>query len=126
MSDRLTIPAACLEALGGLRDEDPPVLMHSDAGGLATFCWHPLGPALWEPEAGDRILVQQSAPALIAVLERVCPAPALCDWLMDGHSIYSTHDWSVVPADLIARCVVAEAIRAHGSDPGWTVEVLRG
>jgi hypothetical protein len=123
MSDRLTIPAACLEALGGLREEDPPVLVLTPG---VVWPWHPVSLDADPLLPADRILVQQSAPALIAVLERVCPAPALCDWLMVAYSSYMTHDWSVVSLDLLAHCVIAEATRAHGSDAGWTVEASDG
>ena len=69
-----TIPAACLEALGGLQDDDPPVLSQMDEpvmGGTQTFTWpqHPLDP---DSDLGDAeaVLLPQSAPALLNVAAR--------------------------------------------------------
>lgn len=66
MEANLTIPGGCLQ--GTLTAEDPPILAIGPDG--HTFSYHPLSWAEPGPPPLDRIIVPQSAPALIRILAR--------------------------------------------------------
>lgn len=68
----ITIPAPCLDTLGNLEEDDPPVIMES-RGELMPR--HPMYPANGQrngPHSGWRIVLPQSSHALLRVLYRLC------------------------------------------------------
>lgn len=68
----LAIPALCIEALGGMQDSDPPVLVR---GRDYLHSLHPTepdepGPMFNAADEGARLVLPASAPALLRVLAR--------------------------------------------------------
>lgn len=68
MTTYWAVPAGALGALGEMMKGDPPILLEADGG---VYFWHPLV-RFAEPAPGpdDNVLVEQSAPALAAVVAR--------------------------------------------------------
>ena len=64
MTGPITVPASVLDALGGLTDDDPAVLMQ-----LGTAFLRVLGPGAGGAR-GSHLLLPASAPALLRVLAR--------------------------------------------------------
>ena len=72
MTPRITLPAACLAQLGSLQDDDPPVMWGGPmrAAGKTTMMYDFTHPLCCAGAPMGRILVTQSAPALLRVLAR--------------------------------------------------------
>ncbi len=88
MGERWTIPAAVLGVLGGLEDDDPPVLVGTGEHGPSRLCpWHPLLESV--PAIPDHavIVLPASSPALLRVLARhagLVPSPGWVPNLTGG------------------------------------------
>ena len=65
----LTVPAAVLDALGGLQESDPPVML-VDTGWGHRWSWHPLRDNVAPFAHRDRLLLPASSAALAAVVAR--------------------------------------------------------
>lgn len=98
MGDPWTIPAACLEQLGGLKEGDPPVVYRR---GSCAYSFHPLihpradNDEPWHPSI--RLLLPASSPALLAVLARHVglTVPAWSGLLWQAHGAGA---WELVAA----------------------------
>ena len=91
----ITIPAGCLQELGGLVDEDPPVLFSHPLPLVGAV--HPLVTEGYVKRGmpKDRLLLPQSAPALLRVLARLrCLAfPAGEAPRFSVHQLGTGHNW---------------------------------
>jgi hypothetical protein len=120
-----SIPAACLEALGGLAETDAPVLLHKGKP------MHPLGncPGINDGYLVgiDRLILPQSAPALLQVLTRhvgLDPSHGVM-WTRDRR-VRCGHPGGMWPGGSPPMDMIERRFQAHTSDGERRLQKRRG
>ena len=131
MSDLITVPGSVLAALGGLTEDDPPVLYLRWAGvdGYQPCAFHPAGTKgerhAWRATDDRRLILPASAPALLRVLARHLgmtlepgEVPTLRRIILYERSVVGVEDWARWHSNVLCSMPTLAAVLAHVAQDG--------